>query len=221
MVTLAFMEPLSHNLVVQRTARYFTLGDSQGQITDILVVLHGYGMQAAQFIQQFQPLLTPGLLIVAPEGLSRFYRKGFEGEVVSSWMTREDRSAEIVDQRYFLDRLYDELVGVYDCRVHVIGFSQGTATASRWMVANGRSFASLVLWGGDFAPDADGPIQGISKTYCVVGTRDPFIPLPLFEERCVMLENRGYHVRRYVFDGAHEIPTQVLKEVWSGIQFSS
>ncbi|MFM7078475.1 MAG: alpha/beta hydrolase [Bacteroidota bacterium] len=208
------MEPVAHNLVVQRTARYFTLGNPDSQITDILIVLHGYGMFAGAFLADFRPLTQPGMLIVAPEGLSRFYRKGFDGEVVSSWMTREDRLAEIADQRFFLDRLYDQLNARHSCRTHVLGFSQGTATATRWMAGNERTFSNLILWGGDFAPDVDGKVKGVSKIHCVVGSTDPFIPLPLFEERCVMLENKGYQLERHVFDGGHVIPADILTEVW-------
>lgn len=221
MVNLACMEPKAHNLIVQRTARYFTIGGTSGQVTDILVVLHGYGMQAAKFLKDFEILRGEGLLVVAPEGLSRFYRKGFDGDVVSSWMTREDRLSEITDQRFFLDRLYDLLLEAYGCRIHVLGFSQGTATASRWMAGNSRVFSSLVLWGGDFASDVDGPIQGVSKIHCVVGSKDQFISLPLFEERCVMLENKGFVVDRFVFDGVHEIPSSQLMEIWKKIKSSS
>jgi predicted esterase len=216
MFKLAVMESVSHKLIVQRTARYFSLG---GDATnhDILIVLHGYGMHAGKFIQDFEPLASPTLRIVAPEGLSRFYRRGFDGEVIASWMTREDRVSEIDDQRFFLDSLYDLLVPNSGCKVFVLGFSQGTATATRWMAGNNRRFSGLILWGGDFAPDADGLINGVRRVVCVVGNQDAFITLPLFEERCIALENRGYEVDRHVFEGGHEIPGTVLAGIWSGL----
>lgn len=214
MVNLAVMEPTSHNLVVQRTARYFSLG---GELPkhDILIVLHGYGMHAGRFIRDFESLASPNLRVVAPEGLSRFYRRGFEGEVIASWMTREDRVSEIDDQRFFLDSLYDLMVKGAGGNVFVLGFSQGTATATRWMAENSRQFSGLILWGGDFAPDVEGVIHGIRKVVCVVGDQDPFITLPLFEERCIALENKGYEVDRQVFEGGHEIPGTVLAGIWS------
>lgn len=214
MVNLAVMEPISHNLVVQRTARYFSLGGDASH-HDTLIVLHGYGMHAGKFIQDFEPLASPSLRIVAPEGLSRFYRRGFDGEVIASWMTREDRLSEIADQQYFLDSLYDLLVPGSGGKVFVLGFSQGTATATRWMAGNNRHFAGLLLWGGDYAPDADGLIHGVKRVVCVVGNQDAFITLPLFEERCIALENRGYEVDRQVFEGGHEIPGTVLVGIWS------
>lgn len=214
MANLAVMEPISHNLVVQRTARYFSLGGDAPQ-HDTLIVLHGYGMHAGKFIRDFEPLASPSLRIVAPEGLSRFYRRGFDGEVIASWMTREDRISEIADQRYYLDSLYDLVAQNSEGKVFVLGFSQGTATATRWMASNSRRFSGLALWGGDFAPDVDGGINGIGRVICVVGNQDPFIPLPLFEERCIALENKGYEVDRQVFEGGHEIPGTVLAGIWS------
>lgn len=214
MINLASMEVSSQNILVQRTARFFTSG-GESPAHDLLFVLHGYGMHAGQFIKNFDPIASSDLKIVAPEGLSRFYRRGFDGDVIASWMTREDRLSEIADQRYFLDKLYDAMVGSADRRVYVLGFSQGTATASRWMSGNTRRFNGLALWGGDFAPDIESPIIGLPPIQCVVGNQDPFIPLPMFEERCIALENKGYEVVRTVFEGTHEIPGTVLVDIWN------
>ena len=210
------MNSRAHNIIVQRTARYFSVG-GEDPAHDVLIVLHGYGMNAGRFIDDFEPIESPRLKVVAPEGLSRFYRRGFEGDVIASWMTKEDRLSEIADQRFFLDRLYDDLIGGSERRVFVLGFSQGTATASRWMAGNPRRFSGLILWGGDFAPDAEEPMHGIRQVHCVVGNQDQFIPLPLFEERCISLENKGYEAIRTVFDGGHEIIGTVLADVWKQI----
>ncbi|MCY7356827.1 MAG: phospholipase, partial [Rudanella sp.] len=42
-----------HHLSVQRTARYYTLGDFTEQTTDLWFVLHGYGQLAKYFIRRF------------------------------------------------------------------------------------------------------------------------------------------------------------------------
>jgi hypothetical protein len=61
------------------------------------LVTHGYGQLAKTFIRRFEPIMDAQTLVVAPEGLSRFYWGGFDGPVVASWMTREDRLDEIAD----------------------------------------------------------------------------------------------------------------------------
>lgn len=89
-----------HHLTVERTARYWTLGEAESA-EEVWVVLHGYKQLARRFIRRFKPLDNGRRLIVAPEGLSRFYvspsegRHGVASVVGATWMTREDRRAEI------------------------------------------------------------------------------------------------------------------------------
>ena len=65
------------------------------------------------FAQCFKILNTDKNTIIAPEGLSRFYKNGFYGEVVSSWMTKEDRLNEINDYILYLDTLIEELLKIH------------------------------------------------------------------------------------------------------------
>ena len=58
-----------HHINVPRTARYHTVGDG-GTARAIWIVLHGYGQLARYFLRKFEGL-DAGLLIVAPEGLTR------------------------------------------------------------------------------------------------------------------------------------------------------
>src|SRR5881628_153311 len=125
-----------HFLSTSRTARYFTLGHLR-DATELWLVCHGYGQLASRFLERFRPLETQRRCIVAPEGLSRFYLTEHPTElrVGASWMTREDRLHEIDDYVRYLDALYREVLGRVEgpaARVTALGFSQGTATVSRW-----------------------------------------------------------------------------------------
>ncbi|MDX1494920.1 MAG: hypothetical protein R3253_12705, partial [Longimicrobiales bacterium] len=99
-----------HHLAVTKTARYWTLGDEDGA-HDVWFVLHGYKQLARRFLRRFEGIDRRRRLIVAPEGLSRFYvrsgggRHGAESVVGASWMTREERLVEIADYVGYLDRL--------------------------------------------------------------------------------------------------------------------
>src|SRR6476469_3720019 len=106
----------SHSTVVPRTARYYTLGPTHGFPRELWFVCHGYGQLASRFLRQFAPLDDGTRLIVAPEALSRYYldpvaerRHQREPRVGASWMTREDRFAEIVDYVSYLDQLAGEV----------------------------------------------------------------------------------------------------------------
>src|SRR5690242_4086162 len=143
------MEIIQHHLSTPRTARYFTLGNLQ-DAKEIWFVLHGYGYLAEDFIKNFQALSYNNTLIIAPEALSRFYLRGFGGNIGASWMTREDRLSEIDDYILYLDNLYSEIIENTSVnKITAVGFSQGGPAVLRWL-ANGKSKVdNVVLWSAD------------------------------------------------------------------------
>ena len=86
-----------HHLAVAKTARYYSLGEPGPATRQLWFVCHGYGQLAGRFLRHFEPLDDGSRVIVAPEGLSRFYlsESPAERRVGASWMTREDRLVEI------------------------------------------------------------------------------------------------------------------------------
>ena len=179
-----------HLITVARSARYYTCGASTpgARVAEVWFVLHGYGQLASRFGSHFERLAGPARLIVAPEGLSRFYASDGPGgrladrRVGASWMTREDRLAEITDYVAYLDAVHGAvLAGVTGQRplVTVLGFSQGTATACRWVAQGIVRPRRLILWGGDVPPDLDLGVGrarfGALDLTLVVGRRDEYI----------------------------------------------
>src|SRR2546425_708962 len=102
-----------HHIGVARTARYFTLGNSSSGVGEVWFACHGYGQLAARFLEKLRVLDGGRRYLVAPEGLSRFYLSGSptERRVGASWMTREDRLAEIEDYVRYLDAVYADVFG--------------------------------------------------------------------------------------------------------------
>ena len=210
-----------HHLAVTRSARYYLLGEPSAQTRRIWFVCHGYGQLAAYFLRHFAFLAEadPATLIVAPEGLSRFYLSGNGGRVGASWMTRDDRLAEIDDHIQFLNQLAD---GVFaqcppDVRVTVLGFSQGTATVSRWLAQASFRPARLVLWAGgfpdDLAPDAARQLLAGLPLTLVVGTDDEFITAAQATRQLELLRQLGAAPDYVSFAGTHELNRAVLTEL--------
>ena len=79
----------THELEVPRTARVASFGSPEAAET--WLVLHGYGQLASRFLRSFAVANRPGRLILAPEGLSRFYTSRDPSRVGATWMTREAR----------------------------------------------------------------------------------------------------------------------------------
>src|SRR5438046_2862020 len=149
-----------HHIGVSRTARYFTLGNSSSEVGEVWFVCHGYGQLAARFLEKLRVLDDGRRYLVAPEGLSRFYlsESPTERRVGASWMTREDRLAEIDDYVAYLDAVCADVFTSLDrlrVTVHALGYSQGASTVSRWAEMGKDGIDSLALWGGELQPERD------------------------------------------------------------------
>lgn len=212
------VEAAEHHLEVGRTARYWTLGDADGA-EDVWFVLHGYRQLARRFLTRFEAIAGPGRLVVAPEALSRFYvspeqgRHGAEAVVGASWMTREDRLHEIRDYVAYLDRVAERVLRP-GADVTVLGFSQGTATAARWVTMGAIPARRLVLWAGYVPHDQDlelaAEVFAHTDLVLVRGHADPGLTEELAEKERRALESAGVPYRVVPYAGGHEIDAELL-----------
>lgn len=202
-----------HHLTVPRTARYHTLGDA-ATARAVWIVLHGYGQLARYFLRKFEGL-EDGLLIAAPEGLSRFYTDEAHSRVGATWMTREDREHEIADQCTYLDALVARLNQANNGRpVHVLGFSQGVATAMRWAVYGHTQLQRLVLWGGNLPVDIPSGVLAEKLRNCTVhlvsGAMDNLVPTDAMAPGATRLREAQVPFNTHVHAGAHELDRPLL-----------
>mgnify|MGYP005635791035 FL=1 len=86
-------KPIEYKISVSKTARYYLLEPEK--IKSVLLVVHGYRQLAESFIKKFEPLLNEGVMVIAPEGLHRFYIEGYTGDVGASWMDMRTGSVVI------------------------------------------------------------------------------------------------------------------------------
>ena len=219
------MSGIEHHIEVTKTARYWTLGESAAA-REVWFVLHGYKQLARRFLRRFMPIDDGTRLIVAPEALSRFYvsaeagRHGASSVVGATWMTREDREREIEDYVRYLDRLADHVMGGparSERPVTVLGFSQGVATASRWVTLGEIRPDRLVLW-GDFTPP-DLPLDRAAQAFAGVdvvlvrGSQDAALAPKLDEEERARLDDAGITPRRFDYEGGHDVEEEALLAV--------
>ena len=146
-----------HVLPVTRSARVVTIGPLDQPVDSVWIALHGYGQLGPRFAKRFTSLDDGRRLVVVPEGLSRYYADHQAGLVGASWMTREDRDQEITDYVRYLDDVAAWLPPTAaDASRTVLGFSQGSATAWRWLTrGTTRRPDRLVIWGGEVPADLD------------------------------------------------------------------
>jgi predicted esterase len=212
-----------HHIRVERSARYETLGPEDGSARELWFLLHGYGQLAASFIRLFASIDDGTRLLVAPEALNRFYLVGVETSPASerpvgaTWMTKEDRLNEMRDYVAYLDAVAARVTTTVhrEAVIVVLGFSQGAATASRWVANGGIRPERLVLWGGHLPPDIDYTSAQLRSTSLelVIGSRDRFISDERLadEERRMQTKGLSYTVTRY--EGGHGIVEATLLKV--------
>jgi predicted esterase len=215
-----------HHLTVKRTARYCALGDVAAPVTELWIVCHGFAQLARAFIEEFRPIADRGRLIVAPEALNRFYlnreggRAGPSARVGATWMTREDRLAEIDDYVRYLDDLHREVTERQSGQVRVtaLGFSQGTATVARWLVQGTARIDRLVLWAGLLPPEIDLSAESrhrlrSAELVLVRGTRDDMLDGQQLRTQRGSLEAAGARVTLLEFEGRHRMDRDTLARI--------
>ncbi|MDP4798585.1 MAG: serine hydrolase family protein [Crocinitomicaceae bacterium] len=178
----------------------------------ILLALHGYGQLSQYFYRKFHALENDFGLVI-PEGPHRFYLEGSSGRVGASWMTKEWRAQDIEDNNRYLLQLIEKVqLENPDARLHLLGFSQGGATAARLYQADPSLFSQLILWASVFPPDiAMEQFPKGKKMDFVIGSKDPYFD----SESSARIQNEytelGFEI--HTFEGAHDIHSQTLLAV--------
>ncbi len=202
----------AHEFKVQRTARYYTLGEAGPRTKYFWIVCHGYGQLAKHFIRKFDAIQAEDTFILAPEGLSKFYWESPKSrEPVASWMTREDRLNEIEDYSEMILILYQKYKAQCSEEVKIIllGFSQGCATQVRWMLNKFPDFHSLIMWAGLFPEDLNYiPHKNYlsnKSLYFIYGTEDVFLTEERKRDHHKLIEDNQLEVEMIEFEGPHKV----------------
>jgi predicted esterase len=208
---------MEQQLISKKTFRYYTKGKIE-KAKHLLIVLHGYGQLAEYFIKKFEDI-SEDYFIVAPEGMHRFYLKGSSGRVGASWMTKEAREIDIKDNLNWLNELYFQINSEkkFDKKI-VLGFSQGGATAARW-INERKDITSFILWASVFPPDLLIGNEIINfeerSNHFVLGNEDEYFTPDQQTECLSFFKENNY--KTHVFNGKHTIDNQILQTILSEI----
>ncbi|MCC7015487.1 MAG: phospholipase [Planctomycetes bacterium] len=205
-----------HRLEVARTARVLVAGDLRGA-REVWIVVHGYAQSADEMLAQCAPLGRAERALVAPEALSRFYRRGSSGPVGASWTTREHRELEIGDTTAYLERVAHWIHGQAasaPLQLSLLGFSQGAATVWRWATLGATRFAQIVGCGGGFPPDLDwaSATEKLARTRLATihGVHDRYHTAEWVARDVAAARAAGIGLEVREFEGRHELPADVL-----------
>lgn len=212
--------PMKRRIMVSYEAEYCVSHEPNFQEEEIWILFHGYGQLAEFFIRKFLPFDQNHRLFIAPEATNYSYLKDFSGRVGANWMTSHERELAIENNHRYLDKLVDGILSGFENapKVHVLGFSQGVATATRWASCWEGKVNKFILWAGGFAHDLQLNVSREkfldTEFISVLGDQDEFMNsenLQKQEEIVNLLEKK---VKRINFSGGHIIDSEVLKDLF-------
>lgn len=186
----------------------------EGDVKHIVYVLHGYGQLIAYFHLKFTGVQAADTLFVFPEGRHRFYLKGTSGRVGASWMTREWREEDIRLNVLALDLLHREITRTYQAeKITVLGFSQGGATAARWVAYGKVACDHFISWASVYPPDLtiENHSSIAKKCTFVLGTEDEYFPAS--EQDALLAEYEAKGIQTVRFEGKHDIHEETLIKI--------
>lgn len=212
------------NITTSKQARYFLSQKPHAQIDEVWIVLHGYGQLANSFLNWFNPIFSKNKLFISPEGLHRFYWQGFNGKVAASWMTKEDRLDDIKDYVIYLNNILEHIKPQLSANTfyHLLGFSQGAATACRWLDLGSIELHSLTLWGGTFPDDIDyfNKMNIFNKlnTKVFIGNEDVFLNETFVNNEIKRFNDHKLDVKIHHYKGGHKVDSNTLDKLNKLIQ---
>jgi Predicted esterase len=201
----------------QRIARVFTNVVKPSNVKKIIFAFHGYGQLANNFISSLTFLDNGNTLIIAPEGLSRFYNSD---KIGASWMTSEDRNNEILDYINYLSGVYDEITSIPEMsepEIVILGFSQGGHTAARFCAHSGKRVNKLLLCSSTFPDDIQQRHLSSSfsntEIYFISGTNDKISPQSEIYASAQVLKDLNLNFKIINFEGGHQISSEKVLDI--------
>ena len=137
---------------------------------------------------------------------------------MASWMTKEDRLDEIADYTRWLDRVHD-ISGLKRSSIPltVFGYSQGCATAWRWLINSKPRVDTFIMWSGWLPEDMDyhrhhAYLSTIRLIY-VHGESDPYYANDRFSLLKRRFDEAGLKPEIVTHPGGHALERDLLARV--------
>lgn len=181
----------------------------------VWIALHGYGQLAEFFNKKFSILNSEKNLVVCPEGLHRFYRNGYSGRVGASWMTKEAREDDIRDNNAWLNQVQEYTSFHFpEAEIVLLGFSQGAATALRWLSQSSFPVHHVIIYAAVFPPDLK-PAHAFTdrvkgQIFFVAGKQDEFMNESERYNQIETLRQSGIKPEILEYEGKHDIDKNAL-----------
>lgn len=198
-----------------KTARYFTHGNLNNHTQFIWIIIHGYAQTADSFLSSFESLGNENF-VIAPEGLNKFYSRGFSGNPVASWMTSLEREHEIIDYTNYLNSLVKSLNlnSFTQAKTIVLGFSQGVSTQTRFIKSSDFQIDFSVMIAGEigkeFQVNLPEKLANLKSLY-LVGDQENILKPEKIESHQILFKNANCTFK--IFEGKHVVNQDAIDKI--------
>lgn len=192
-----------HYLETTVSGRYLVEVPDGDSPFPLLAGFHGYGQTAEDELALLRQISgAERFVLCSIEALHPFVNK--TGQSGSSWMSRRDRELRIAENVRYVDAVIGLVMEeiVFDGRIVLHGFSQGTAMACRAAVLGRHEVSAVMLLGGDIPPELD-KLARMRTVHLVRGERDHFYRQKNFDADIARLREVGIAVVGSLYDGEH------------------
>ena len=209
------MRLINGKMQISHTVYYCVQVPKQKGPHPLLIVLHGFGQVAGQFIKVFEPLAQKGILVAAPQAAHQFYTQMEDRRVGFSWLTRYQRDQSVSDFVAYMEQFYKMLQEKFEVdsqRVFILGFSQGVSMAYRTWAHSALPLQGLIACGGDLPPDIQERLDSLRpiQVLLVHGRRDENVSPEEATQAREQLAAAGLRPEVFDFEGGHVVPSSVL-----------
>ena len=209
-----------HNISFEFSSSYITCNKLTDNTENIWIVFHGYGQLSKYFIRRFDVLDGDKNYIIAPQGLSKFYVDEDYKNVGASWLTKEDRGSDLLNQQKYLIKLMDELklkIDFSKIKINLFGFSQGVSALTRLLMNYNMKVNNVIIWAG-WVPDEffniNKDVLKDTNLFFVVGNKDKYYNNPIIKGYLKKIKNiLNKEIDYFVFNGGHIVDRKVLKKI--------
>ena len=209
-----------HSISFEFSSSYITYNQLTDKTENIWIVFHGYGQLSKYFIRRFDVLDGDKNYIIAPQGLSKFYVDEDYKNVGASWLTKEDRGSDLLNQQKYLIKLMDELklkIDFSKIKINLFGFSQGVSALTRLLMNYNMKVNNIIIWAG-WVPDEffniNKDVLKDTNLFFVVGNKDKYYNNPIIKGYLKKIKNiLTKEIDYFVFNGGHIVDRKVLKKI--------
>lgn len=189
-----------HTIEARTHGRY--LVEPRDEPAPLLVGFHGHAENAEIMLENLRAISKGGEWVLASvQALHRFYTK--RGDVVATWMTKQDRELEIANNTAYVWSVIERVRREYPVRRPLVfaGFSQGVAMAYRAAAAG--ECDGLIILAGDVPPDVAPHASSLPPILLGRGKADDWYTEEKAAADLEALHKAGADVTPHVFDAGH------------------